>query len=462
MPYRVLVVEDDATTAVFTKGVLKQLGYEVTAVTSTAADGIKEAEAGLPHVVIMDISLGAGMSGIQAGDWIRQNLDIPVIFVTAHSDESTLRQAQAVEPYGFVLKPFDKNDLRVAIEIALTKHRIDSRLRWSQRRFATTLKAIGDAVISTDAKGSIDFMNGAAEQLIGVPLAEVLGKPLGYFVNLIDPQDRNPVELNESWKSDALLINAAGSEIPVTGSIAGISNESKVGAGQVLVLRDITEERRLAELRERQRAQKIMAEVSEAERRRFGQDLHDGLGQMLTGIAFLCKKTEANLAGRSQPEAGDVAEIGKLLRNTIECTREIARGLLPVPARPEGLVMALERLADQMTSHSGIDCSFSASSAIVIADPAKATHLFRIVQEAVNNALKHAGATHIDIFLTNDDDSASISIKDDGHGIPADRPMRGSGIEIMRHRASAVEGTLDIATQVGAGTNVTCHFPLTV
>src|SRR5207253_8281978 len=112
MRYRVLVVEDDATTALFVKGVLGQLGYEVTGVASTGAEGIKYAESGQPHVIILDISLAGGMTGIQAGDWIRQNLDIPIIFVTAHSDEATLRQAQAVEPYGFVLKPFDKNDLR--------------------------------------------------------------------------------------------------------------------------------------------------------------------------------------------------------------------------------------------------------------------------------------------------------------------------------------------------------------
>src|SRR4030095_3053002 len=105
------------------------------------------------------------------------------------------------------------------------------------------------------------------------------------------------------WKNAAGLLTAFGQEVPVAGSIANISSDKDVLAGQVLVLRDITEERRLVELRERQRAEKAMTEASDAERRRFGQELHDGLGQMLTGIAFLCKRLEDNLAGRSQPEA---------------------------------------------------------------------------------------------------------------------------------------------------------------
>jgi PAS domain S-box-containing protein len=459
--YRVLVVEDDAATALIIKEMLGRLGYEVVAVASTAADATQLAKAGQPHVVLMDISLPGEMTGIQAGDWIRQNLDIPVVFVTAYSDESTLCQAQATEPYGFILKPVDKNDLRIAIELALTKHRIDVRLRWSQRRFATTLKAIGDAVISTDANGTIDFVNDAAVALIGIPASEALARPLATVVKLVDPQSRQPLRFDQHWKNAAVLLTAFGQEVPVAGSIANISSDKDEVAGQVLVLRDITEERRLVELRERQRAEKVMTEASDAERRRFGQELHDGLGQMLTGIAFLCKRLEDNLAGRSQPEAADVREICKLLRDTMECTREIARGLLPVPARPDGLVLALERFADQITSQFRIACNFSGAPSVLISDPAVANHLFRIAQEAVNNAVKHARPNRIDIDLQTADHTGHLSIRDNGRGFSSTL-KRGNGIDIMRHRASAIGGALEIFEQSPGGAVVKCEFPVGV
>jgi PAS domain S-box-containing protein len=436
---------------------LGRLGYEVVSIASTAADALEQAKVELPHVILMDISLPGEMTGIQAGDWIRQNLDIPVVFVTAYSDESTLCEAQATEPYGFVVKPVDKNDLRIAIELALTKHRIDVRLRWSQRRYATTLKAIGDAVISTDANGIVDFVNDAAVKLIGVPASEALGRPLTTLVHLVDPLTLQPLRFDQPWKSGAVLLTAFGEQIPVTGSIASISDKDEV-AGQVLVLRDTSEERRLAELRERQRAEKIMTEASDAERRRFGQDLHDGLGQMLTGIAFMCKRLEENLASKSQPEAADVGEICKLLRDTMDCTREIARGLLPVPARPDGLVLALERFADQITSQFRIECSFSGAPSVLVSDPAVANHLFRIAQEAVNNAVKHARPNRIDIDLQTSDHIGLLSIRDDGRGFSPDM-KRGNGIEIMRHRASAIGGALEISEQSG-GAAVVCEFPV--
>ena len=101
---------------------LRGLGHSVAGMVSTAAEAVRQAESEKPDIILMDISLAGPMSGIEAADRIRQRLEIPVVFVTAHSDEATLRQAQAAEPYGFVLKPFDKNDLRIAIELAVYKH----------------------------------------------------------------------------------------------------------------------------------------------------------------------------------------------------------------------------------------------------------------------------------------------------------------------------------------------------
>ena len=261
--YRILVVEDDAVTSLFLHDMLRRLDHDVVALASTGGEAIRWAEAEQPDVILMDIWLAGPMSGIEAAGQIRQRLDIPVVFVTAHSDESTLRQAQATQPYGFVLKPFDQNDLRVAIEIALHKHRIDAQLRRSEQRFATTLKAIGEAVISTDARGVVDFMNGAAAALAGVAAGEAIGKPVASFLKLVDPASRQPLAVDQAWNGEAVLVDGTGREVPIVGSIANISPDRTEGAGQVMVLRDVTEHRRMVELRERQRIEEIIANGSQ-------------------------------------------------------------------------------------------------------------------------------------------------------------------------------------------------------
>src|SRR2546422_4640119 len=238
--YRILVVEDDAVTSLFLHDMLRRLDHDVVALASTGGEAIRWAEAEQPDVILMDIWLAGPMSGIEAAGQIRQRLDIPDVFVTAHSDESTLLQAQATQPYGFVLKPFDQNDLRVAIEIALHKHRIDAQLRRSEQRFATTLNAIGEAVISTDARSVVDFMNGAAAGLAGVTAGEAIGKPVASFLKLVDPASRQPLAVDQAWNGEAVLVDGTGREGPGVGAPPTILSTKTRRAGKGKALRVLT------------------------------------------------------------------------------------------------------------------------------------------------------------------------------------------------------------------------------
>jgi len=461
MGHRILVVEDDGVIALYVEDVLRRLGHDVVGPVSTAGSALRSASSERPDLVLMDIRLGRKMSGINTAARIRHSMNIPVIFVTAHSDESTLRQAKGTEPYGFVLKPFDENDLRIAIDMAIHKHGSDARLKRSEQRFATTLRAIREAVIATDVTGAIDFLNAAAEELAGIASSDALGKPLTSLLKLLDAKSRQPLALDQPWNGEALLVNSSGDQVPVAGSIATLTSHKDEATGRVLVLRNVTEERRLAELRERQRVEQIIAEVSEAEHQRFGQDLHDGLGQMLTGIASLCKALEEKLASKSLPESEDAGEICRLIGETTQSARELARGLLPVPAQPEGLVLALQRLANQVTSQFQIQCNFQDDSSVRLSASIAANHLFRIAQEAATNAVKHANAKRIDIRLhAASDKSGRLIVQDDGRGIPANLQAMGHGVDIMRYRAAAIGGRLKISAEPGGGTVVTCLFPL--
>jgi two-component system sensor kinase FixL len=296
--------------------------------------------------------------------------------------------------------------------------------------------------------------------MTGVPAADAIGKPLANVILLIDSQSEQPINIGQNWSGEALLVNASGDRIPVSASIANIAADGGPSLGQVLVLRDIRVRQWIAEFRENQRVQNIIEEVSEAERRRFGQDLHDGLGQALTGATFLCKRLEEHLSGESRPEGLEAARIGEILATAIESARDMSRGLLPVPDQPDGLAIALERLVEQIVTQFEIECDFIDASAVPVSNPMVANHLFRICQEAVNNAVKHAAPRRIDIHLQTENGSGILTIGDDGSGIDGQLDGRGSGFGIMRRRAATIGGALKVVANEGGGTLVVCSFSL--
>jgi PAS domain S-box-containing protein len=215
------------------------------------------------------------------------------------------------------------------------------------------------------------------------------------------------------------------------------------------------------DITDRKRLEKSVLEVSGREQRRIGQDLHDGLGQHLTGIAFLCKVQEQTLAAKGLGEASDAAKIVKLVNEAFHKTRELSRGLHPVLAEPNGLVMALQQLAGEVEDVFHVRCRFQSHGQVQIHDENLATHLFRIGQEAANNAIKHAKPTCIGIVLSVLAAVGSLEISDDGRGLPVQfKGQSGMGLHIMNYRAGMIGGSLDVQRFPRGGTRVTCSFPL--
>jgi len=223
------------------------------------------------------------------------------------------------------------------------------------------------------------------------------------------------------------------------------------GGDEVLgIIRDITERRRL----ERQ-----VLEISEWEQQRIGQDLHDSLCQQLTGIAFLGKVLEQKMDARSYREAGDAGEIVSLIDDAITQTKGLARGLYPVRLEATGLMAALTELSHTVQKFFGINCSFRYRHPVLIHDNIMAIHLYRIAQEAVNNAIKHGKAKNIDITFTNDNETTVLMIKNDGAGFRRIlKNAGGMGMSIMRHRANMIGASLDIKSDPAGGTVVACSF----
>lgn len=211
-----------------------------------------------------------------------------------------------------------------------------------------------------------------------------------------------------------------------------------------------------SDIAHRERLEKEVMEISEREQRRIGQDLHDGLCQRLTGTALLNRSIQQKLAAKSVAEADEAARVTELINNSIEEARRVTRGLHPVPDEPTGLMIALRELATSVQSLSKLTCHFHCPEAVAIPDRAAATHLYRIAQEALQNALRHARASSITIALLADENIITLTVSDDGCGLPEHRPRRGLGLEIMDYRAHAVGATLTVRRGEKHGTVMRC------
>lgn len=214
------------------------------------------------------------------------------------------------------------------------------------------------------------------------------------------------------------------------------------------------------EMSERERLEKEILEISEREQRRIGHDLHDSLCQHLTGTALACQVLGEKLAGQSRPEAADAHQLVGLVEDGITLARNLARGIYPVDMEAEGLMAAFQELAASLTARSKIRCTFACDPPVLIHDAATATHLYRIAQEAVTNALRHGKPRHVLICLTGGDRRLTLTVEDDGAGLPENWSKgRGLGTRIMAHRAARMGGLLSIEPGPAGGTVVTCSIP---
>ncbi|MDQ7782476.1 MAG: response regulator [Desulfomonilaceae bacterium] len=175
---RILVVEDEAIVAMEIEERLTKLGYIVVGTFSRGEDAVEQVKAMDPDLVLMDIKLAGEMDGVQAASIIRQKYDIPVVYLTAHSDETTLTKALGSIPLGYVVKPFSEVELHATIEVSLKKHQADMQSRDMAQSFGRATGIIGGALILTDGQGTIRHLNSLAEVMTGWSNTEAVGKPV--------------------------------------------------------------------------------------------------------------------------------------------------------------------------------------------------------------------------------------------------------------------------------------------
>ena len=392
-----------------------------------------------------------------------------------HNDLEMLRagkeirgQWKSITKYGEIIwidvhgQPlFDENGNPKAIIASChdigTLKAVEKELEENKAQAQAILETTVDGIITIDEYGQIMSFNHSASRIFGYNDQEIIGTNIK---NLIaDPHGKDPIKHLDQYQSKKIVgyrreLNGKrkdNSVFPMELSVSEV--EWKDNNIFTVVVNDISERRQLE--------QEILR-ISEEERRSLGQDLHDGLGQMLTGIHLISKNLAQKLEANKLTGYKEIQEITEMVKEADEYAKALARGLVHVEFKKEGLSAALNQLSVQVEKLFDISCSVNIGDEVNVSNEMQGMHLYRIAQESISNAVKHGKANNIEIDLRKKKDSLQLSVKDDGIGFDKSQQEKsdsGMGIHIMQYRTNILSGRLEIFVTGDQKTNVVCNIP---
>lgn len=314
--------------------------------------------------------------------------------------------------------------------------------RESQERYFLLMESAPDPIVTYDMQGNVLYINPAFTRVFGWSLEECAGRRMDHYVPP-DNLEKTEIMINQIISGNAISnietrrYSSQGTLVDISISGAVTRDRSGNPSGSIIILRDITESKRL---------EKQLVHVGDLERQKIGQDLHDDLCPHLIGIAGLVMALNSDLKTQGHGGAVLADKIVVLIEDAIGKARTLARGLCPVYLVTHGLQSTLEEMADTLGKAYGIEFCFVADETVVFQDNSVATHLYYIAKEAVTNAVKHSAADRIELSLSRENDFIHLCIKDNGKGIKNVENTRGMGLQIMAYRAKIIEAQFDIKT----------------
>jgi PAS domain S-box-containing protein len=339
----------------------------------------------------------------------------------------------------------------------LTEQRqAEAALRNSERTLRLISRNASDLILAMDLQGQVLYANPAVESALGYPADRATESA---YRSWIHPEDRDRIQAlrNELF--------SGGSYTDVTLRLRTHSGEYRWFSSTWGVLQDergrlIGVQGRERDTTDLKRLETEIFQIGSRERRQIGHELHDGLGQQLTGIAFRAKTLEEVLHGDANPHTEHAAELVQLINHVISQTRSIARGLDPVRIEGNDLTAALRQLAAETQKIFGINCLLQTDLDHCKLPADASIALYRIAQQALTNSVQHGHAQNTIIELESLDGHLTLRVRDDGCGFDS-RVAReeGMGLRIMEHRVRSVCGTLTVRSEPGQGTEIACHIP---
>ncbi|NLW85252.1 MAG: response regulator [Planctomycetes bacterium] len=338
-------------------------------------------------------------------------------------------------------------------------------LRKSELRFRQMAHAMPEVLWLASADMSVvHFVNPSYERIWGRSIAGLMTDSKSWK-DSVEPEDRPKVDRLKQQLDEAIAEgrNTLSKEFRIRrpdGSVAEIHMRIfaiKDEHGRVTQIGGICDD-----VTDRNALQRQVLEISELERRNLSQDLHDVLGQNLTGVAFLSKAAAQRLAESNSTEAAEILKIADMVNQAIAQVRALARGLQPVKLQAEGLMHALGELADDVSRSFEQTCVLASSANLIVPDGQDAVNTFYIVREAVMNAVKHSKASNITIKIASSNGRTMISVEDDGIGMQPRKTGRGMGLAIMQYRSRMIGADLEVFAGEKGGTVVRCVLPATV
>ncbi len=491
---QILIVEDEGLIAKDLQAMLKRLGYDVPVTVGTGELAIQTAAQNQPDLILMDIQLRGNMDGVEAAETIQANQKIPIVFLTANSDEPTFQRAKITDPFGFLIKPFEERGLHAGIEMALYKHQSEKRTHERERWLSTTLRSIADGVITTDENGVVTFLNDVAERLLGWTPGECAGRHYSEIIFLLDEATRQAPEdfiagalkegRSRSNTNSTLLLTRSGANIHIEHSAAPIRYSEESVAGCVIVLRDVSEHRKLeSELRQSQKMDAIG--------KLAGSIAHD-FNNAITAVMGYSSLILARLPD-ADPLRGDAEQILRAGEHSARLTRQLLAFSRKQILQPVALNLGvslremhglLRRLIRENIS---LNLSVPDGLWMIKADPG---HLEQLVfNMAINarDAMPHGGTLTIALrnVIVSAETSAKISgsrpgefvelqISDTGTGMSpeileqifepffttkaADKGT-GLGLSTCQTIVKRAEGFITVSSMPGAGTTFSIYFP---
>lgn len=414
-------------------------------------------------LVLSDFNI-LGFEGLQVLDIVnRWHPGMPVVIVTGTGSEEVAVEAMKRGAADYVLKTTQHlRRLPHTIEAALHKHRLEvervraeQALRRSEEQYRAMFAAVSDAMLVLGVDGLIRDVNPAACLMYGYERAALVGWACDVLVSL-DVQElvhRAMQTLHEGQALTAYTQEYHRSGLRFDAEVRLLPFTYGGSPHLLVMIRNVTERRRL---------EREVLEIGERERRRIGQDLHDDLGQALIGIGFRLAELRHELEAQPLGGSEHLVALEQMVEGAVLKTRTLAQGLNPISVGVQGLVSALGQMAQRIEQGFSVPCTFTCPAPVPDTDPETAMQVYRIAQEAINNALKHSKATRIDLGLFAREGRIDLLVKDNGVGIgtATGKPSAGMGLRIMEFRARMINATLDVRQPPEGGTLVLCTLRL--